>query len=335
MRTLPRAGLRATSIADITSRAGVSRSSFFNYFASKSDILWAALDERIAALEERLATSEGADAAPRSAPASRPSREEFAPDSLALALVNADAPWGSTTNSSAKHPSGGRASPRRRRSTPPRRNGAHRRRGRRRRVGGAVLAALEAWAHDGAGRTSLERFFARAAVSADVVTAAARRGAPAARRRAGARLRCGARLLSRCARDAAGRGLRGRGRCTRRDPRRRPCDPRTRRTPRRSPSSIASRPTAARAIRIRLALEVDDTAAVVGASRRRGRRGRGIRSRHAVALAQRARCAARPGCSSRCFQELRLRQRTWHAAPPRRRCRCAPNARAGTRHPLA
>ena len=35
-------GYEATSIADITTRAGVSRSSFFNYFASKADILWAA-----------------------------------------------------------------------------------------------------------------------------------------------------------------------------------------------------------------------------------------------------------------------------------------------------
>ena len=48
-------GFEATSIADITSRAGVSRSSFFNYFASKSDILWASLDERITALESGLA----------------------------------------------------------------------------------------------------------------------------------------------------------------------------------------------------------------------------------------------------------------------------------------
>ena len=44
-------GFEATSIADITSRAGVSRSSFFNYFASKSDVLWAGLDERLTSLE--------------------------------------------------------------------------------------------------------------------------------------------------------------------------------------------------------------------------------------------------------------------------------------------
>ena len=34
--------------------AGVSRSSFFNYFSSKSDVLWSGLDERIAAATERL-----------------------------------------------------------------------------------------------------------------------------------------------------------------------------------------------------------------------------------------------------------------------------------------
>jgi AcrR family transcriptional regulator len=56
-------GFGATTIADIARRAGVSRSSFFNYFASKSDILWAALDERIAAWERALATGGGSDAA--------------------------------------------------------------------------------------------------------------------------------------------------------------------------------------------------------------------------------------------------------------------------------
>ena len=40
-------GYDATSVADITQRAGVSRSSFFNYFASKSDVLWSGVDERI------------------------------------------------------------------------------------------------------------------------------------------------------------------------------------------------------------------------------------------------------------------------------------------------
>ena len=42
-------GYEATSVVDIAQRAGVSRSSFFNYFSSKSDVLWSGLDARIAA----------------------------------------------------------------------------------------------------------------------------------------------------------------------------------------------------------------------------------------------------------------------------------------------
>ncbi|PQZ61169.1 MULTISPECIES: TetR/AcrR family transcriptional regulator [unclassified Microbacterium] len=84
-------GYDATSVADITQRAGVSRSSFFNYFASKSDVLWSGVDERIGAatgsLEQlgRAATGESV-------------RDilllvvrDFAPDPLALALRNAAA----------------------------------------------------------------------------------------------------------------------------------------------------------------------------------------------------------------------------------------------------
>ena len=81
-------GFDATSIADIATRAGVSRSSFFNYFASKSDILWSGLDARIAALEERLTSSERADAALDVRDAVASIAADFAPDSLALALVN-------------------------------------------------------------------------------------------------------------------------------------------------------------------------------------------------------------------------------------------------------
>ena len=80
-------GFEATSVSDITTRAGVSRSSFFNYFAAKSDVLWAGLDERIAALTARLARD-----AEASVPAAlRALADGFAPDSLALAIVNADA----------------------------------------------------------------------------------------------------------------------------------------------------------------------------------------------------------------------------------------------------
>lgn len=40
-------GFAATSVAEIASRAGVSRATFFNYFTSKSDLLWLEIDERI------------------------------------------------------------------------------------------------------------------------------------------------------------------------------------------------------------------------------------------------------------------------------------------------
>lgn len=78
-------GYEATSVADITRRAGVSRSSFFNYFASKSDVVWAGLDERIAVFEAELAA--GADAGG----SLRAIAEDFAPDALALALTHAGA----------------------------------------------------------------------------------------------------------------------------------------------------------------------------------------------------------------------------------------------------
>ncbi|MDL5350449.1 TetR/AcrR family transcriptional regulator [Microbacterium sp. zg-YB36] len=78
-------GYDATSVADITTRAGVSRSSFFNYFASKADVLWAGLDERL-------------DAATAALLARTPVRDalcaigaDFAPDHLALAITNMDA----------------------------------------------------------------------------------------------------------------------------------------------------------------------------------------------------------------------------------------------------
>ncbi len=49
-------GYAATSVADITQRAGVSRSTFFNYVETKSDLLWSAFDEAAAALALSLRT---------------------------------------------------------------------------------------------------------------------------------------------------------------------------------------------------------------------------------------------------------------------------------------
>ncbi|MGB3732764.1 TetR/AcrR family transcriptional regulator [Microbacterium sp.] len=82
-------GYEATSVVDIAQRAGVSRSSFFNYFASKSDVLWSGLDARIAAASVALAAL-GRDAdGPSVRAAVEPIVHGFAPDPLALALRNA------------------------------------------------------------------------------------------------------------------------------------------------------------------------------------------------------------------------------------------------------
>lgn len=78
-------GYAETTVADITSRAGVSRSSFFNYFGSKSDVLWGGFDERADAAVAALATGAPVTATLRAIV------DGFDPDSLALAITNADA----------------------------------------------------------------------------------------------------------------------------------------------------------------------------------------------------------------------------------------------------
>ncbi|KJL31950.1 TetR/AcrR family transcriptional regulator [Microbacterium azadirachtae] len=84
-------GYEGTSIAGIAQRAGVSRSSFFNYFSSKSDVLWSGFDERldraVAALE---APGAGADSAGIEAVLAA-ILEGVEPDPLALAFGNAQA----------------------------------------------------------------------------------------------------------------------------------------------------------------------------------------------------------------------------------------------------
>ena len=84
-------GYDATSVADITQRAGVSRSSFFNYFASKSDVLWSGLDARIAQASDALAALDRDGDADRVRGILREIVRDFAPDPLALALRNRSA----------------------------------------------------------------------------------------------------------------------------------------------------------------------------------------------------------------------------------------------------
>jgi AcrR family transcriptional regulator len=79
-------GYDATSISDITRRAGVARSSFFNYFAAKGDVLWAGFDERADAAAAALT-----DPAVSVADALGGIGADFEPDALALAITNADA----------------------------------------------------------------------------------------------------------------------------------------------------------------------------------------------------------------------------------------------------
>ena len=78
-------GFAATTVADITRRAGVSRSSFFNYFGSKADVLWGGFDVRLDAACEALASGAEVGDALRGIAAG------FAPDSLALAITHAGA----------------------------------------------------------------------------------------------------------------------------------------------------------------------------------------------------------------------------------------------------
>ncbi len=159
-------GFEGTTVADITRRAGVSRSSFFNYFTSKSDVLWAGRDERVAALATRLAADEGADASASGAASLASLGDDFAPDSLALAVVNAAAMGlddeleraGGLRRSRlaatvAARPAAAGSDP-----IPAEVAGAAH--------GGAVLAAIGAWARAGAGRAPLGEFLGVALAAA-------------------------------------------------------------------------------------------------------------------------------------------------------------------------
>lgn len=79
-------GFAATSVADITRRAGVSRSSFFNYFGGKSDLLWASFDD----LVERLGAEMTADPDDPRAALLRLAGDLPA-DHVALAFIQSDA----------------------------------------------------------------------------------------------------------------------------------------------------------------------------------------------------------------------------------------------------
>ena len=225
-------GFEATSIADITTRAGVSRSSFFNYFASKSDILWSGLDERIA--DVRGAPRRRARRRmrpPTSAPRRRRSPTDFAPGQPRARPRQRRRRWGSTTSSSARRRSGGLAS--RARSPdrlPTRRRRSPARRCRRRGVG--RRGARGRWTR---GRTTARGARPRRDSSRAPIAAAAASLSPAAGAVRQLRVVVQApdfdaalAFYRDVARDAAGRGVRGRGRRARGDPRCRTGDARAR-----------------------------------------------------------------------------------------------------------
>jgi AcrR family transcriptional regulator/catechol 2,3-dioxygenase-like lactoylglutathione lyase family enzyme len=151
-------GYAATSVGDIAARAGVSRSSFFNYFSSKADILWSGLDERLSDAATRL---EATDPEPPDA-ALAAALTGFAPDSLALAIVHAEAMgldeelWREAAvrrtqiaHAVTRRLERGGAEPMRAEIA-----GAA--------YAAAVLAAVWSWAHEGAGRAPLEPSVRRA-----------------------------------------------------------------------------------------------------------------------------------------------------------------------------
>lgn len=155
-------GYAATSVSDITRRAGVSRSSFFNYFPSKADVLWGGLDERIAGLAERLADERMSVAGPDLRVALASMVDGFAPDSLALALMNARQMG--LDDELEREASVRQSRIARLLADRMRRSGvdeltaavvgsAY---------GGAVLAAVEEWARLGPGRAALDEVLARA-----------------------------------------------------------------------------------------------------------------------------------------------------------------------------
>lgn len=84
-------GYERTSIAEIAQRAGVSRSSFFNYFSSKGDVLWSGLDERIAVAVGVLGEPGAGDRPEQIQAVLATILEGLEPDPLALAFGNAAA----------------------------------------------------------------------------------------------------------------------------------------------------------------------------------------------------------------------------------------------------
>jgi len=73
-----------TTLDEITQRAGVSRATFFNYFSSKSDLLWIDADRAIESFSEKLASGAGVEDAALAVAA------EVGPERVPLAVTESD-----------------------------------------------------------------------------------------------------------------------------------------------------------------------------------------------------------------------------------------------------
>lgn len=163
-------GYAATSVADITQRAGVSRSTFFNYFPAKSDLLWATFDERVEHLRATLGSDPGArrdaqevpTAGDVAAAALAALAADLPAEHVALAFTQADTMGlGDDLRLAAARRTAdlgaalaGYAAGRGIEPLHARVAGAA--------WAGALVAAVEAWAHAGAGRTRLPDLLDRA-----------------------------------------------------------------------------------------------------------------------------------------------------------------------------
>ncbi|MGC0251377.1 TetR/AcrR family transcriptional regulator [Pseudactinotalea sp. Z1748] len=83
-------GYARTSVVDITRRAGVSRNTFFNYFSTKSDLLWTAFDSTFGELADALVRTRGADPDEVVRHALLELAAELPPENVALAYGQAE-----------------------------------------------------------------------------------------------------------------------------------------------------------------------------------------------------------------------------------------------------
>ena len=77
-----------TTVEQIANRAGVSRNTFFNYFAGKSDVFWVDLDDSLQLLGAALDRPDAASAGPGDASASAPSSGPASPSAPVMESIH-------------------------------------------------------------------------------------------------------------------------------------------------------------------------------------------------------------------------------------------------------